>query len=84
MARTDAALARNLDYEEVAANEATSMVSGGPTLRLAPATRLTGPGKYKVLEARRRHAQMTARRLLDLLEAQERTDGRAPHAKPAR
>jgi hypothetical protein len=84
MARTDAALARNLDYGEVAANGATSVVSGGSMLRLAFATRLTGPGKYRVLEARRRRAQINARRLLDLMEAQERGDGRASHVKPTR
>jgi hypothetical protein len=38
-------------------------------LRLAlPSTRLRGPGKYKVLEHRRRQAQMKARHLLDLME----------------
>jgi hypothetical protein len=84
MARTDGALARSLDYGDVAANEAASVVSGGSMLRLAPLGRLTGPDKYKVLEARRRHAQISARRLLDLMDAQERTEGRTAHDDPAR
>ncbi len=84
MVPTDGALARTLDYNEIAANEGTSVTSGAPTLRLARVGRLTGPGKYKVLEARRRHAQINARRLLDLFDAQEREEGRANHAEPAR
>ena len=52
---------------------------GGMPSRLAPggvrslrltrtSGRLRGPDKYKVLEHRRRQAQIKARRLLDLLE----------------
>lgn len=72
MTRVDGSLARKLDFGEIAANGRTTAVSGRrPMLRLASAMRLTGPGKYQVLEARRRHAQITARRLLDLMDAQE-------------
>jgi hypothetical protein len=39
-------------------------------LRLAlPGGILRGPGKYKVLEHRRRRAQIDARRTLDLIDA---------------
>lgn len=42
---------------------------GRAGLRLAvPASGLRGPDKYKVLEHRRRQAQMKARHLLDLME----------------
>jgi hypothetical protein len=37
-------------------------------LRLAPTGSLRGPDKYRVLEHRRRQAQIKARRLLDLME----------------
>ena len=37
-------------------------------LRLTKPRRLHGPDKYKVLEHRRRQAQIKARRLLDLIE----------------
>ena len=65
MNRTDGSLARRLDFEDVRLEPARA------TLRLARPSRLAGPAKYKVLDARRRHAQIRARRLLDLLDAQE-------------
>lgn len=69
MPRVDGSLARTLDFGEM-----TSTVMPGPSLlRLAdPGGILRGPGKYKVLERRRRRAQITARRVLDLIEAGER------------
>jgi hypothetical protein len=70
MTRVDGTLARTLDLEGDAL-AATAGVSSRRRLRLAPSMRLTGPGKYKVLEARRRHAQIQARRQLDLLDARE-------------
>jgi hypothetical protein len=43
--------------------------SGRTALRLAvPSGRLRGPEKYKVLEHRRRQAQIRARHLLELME----------------
>jgi hypothetical protein len=54
-----------LDFEDVGLEPARA------TLRLARPSRLAGPAKYKVLDARRRHAQIRARRLLDLLDARE-------------
>ena len=65
MNRTDGSLARRLDFEDV------GLEAGRAPLRLARPSRLAGPAKYKVLDARRRHAQIRARRLLDLLDAQE-------------
>jgi hypothetical protein len=59
MAQYDGTAALKLDF-------------GGVTtvreLRLMKPRRLHGPDKYKVLEHRRRQAQIKARRLLDLLE----------------
>ena len=48
----------------------TSMPGGGRAgLRLAvPSGGVRGPDKYKVLEHRRRQAQMKARHLLELME----------------
>ena len=72
MPRIDGSLARTLEFDERNPIAPAPAASGGRgSLRLAPARRLAGPGKYKVLEARRRHAQLNARRLLDLLDAQE-------------
>ena len=65
MNTTDGALARKLDFEDMPGSGERAR------LRLTRPSRLAGPGKYKVLDARRRHAQIRARRLLDLLEAQE-------------
>lgn len=42
--------------------------SGRASMRLAPTNGLMGPDKYKVLEHRRRQAQIRARRLLELME----------------
>ena len=70
MRRVDGALARTLDFgeERGAAGPGTS---GRPMLRLALRSTVRGAGKYKVLDARRRHAQIRARRLLDLMESKE-------------
>jgi hypothetical protein len=70
MTRTDGSLARRLDFEDGPPRVVPSPEPARMTLRLAP-SRLAGPGKYKVLDARRRYAQIRARRLLDLLDAQE-------------
>ena len=71
MTPVDGALARAFDFGEVS-GRAEAASRPRPSLRLASARRLSGPGKYKVLEARRRRAQRQARRLLDLLDAAER------------
>ena len=69
MAGFEGTLARRLDFGELP----TAVTStGGPSrmaLRLARKRVLTGPDKYVVLERRRRHAQIRARRLLSLMDA---------------
>ena len=68
MSRFDGSLARTLDFGEMTT---TTPIYGDRRagLRLAlPADPLRGPDKYKVLEHRRHQAQITARRLLDLME----------------
>jgi hypothetical protein len=52
---------------------------GRAGLRLAlPGGHLRGPDKYKSLEHRRRRAQITARRVLDLIDAMDHSQ---PDAK---
>lgn len=69
MARFDGSLARQLDFGSFTTT-ATPQAGRG-RLRLAlPSGVLRGPDKYKVLEARRRQAQIKARRLLDLIEGE--------------
>jgi hypothetical protein len=71
MARFDGALAHQLDFEDFVTPQQSAAQAGlgvlRPELRLAPAgRRLRGPDKYKVLEHRRRQAQIAARRALGL------------------
>jgi hypothetical protein len=67
MARFDGSLARQLDFGSITTTSASP--AGRAGLRLAlPSGVLRGPDKYKLLEARRRQAQIKARRLLDLSE----------------
>lgn len=71
MTRFDGSLARQFDFGPTTTS-APSIVTGRGSLRLAlPSGILRGPDKYKVLEERRRQAQIKARRLLDLLEREE-------------
>lgn len=68
MAAFDGSLARKLDFGEL---DTIAPPRGGRNrgLRLAvPSAVLRGPDKYKVLEHRRRQAQIKARRLLELLD----------------
>ena len=74
MAQVEGSLARKLDFGDGKPGRSVPAPSGRPlTLRLAPARHVRGPQKYQVLEARRRHAQIKARRLLDLMDTQERS-----------
>jgi hypothetical protein len=67
MARFDGSLARQLDFGATTTTSAP-VVTPRTGLRLASAAGvLRGPDKYKVLEHRRRQAQIKARRLLDLM-----------------
>ena len=66
MAGFDGTLAKQLDFREVSGPVGLSRRSD---LRLATRPRLLrGPDKYKVLDHRRRQAQIRARRLLNLLD----------------
>ena len=78
MAAYEGTLARQLDFGESVEGVGRS-TSNSPrrALRLAVPSALAlsqsngvlrGPDKYKVLEHRRRQAQITARRLLDLMD----------------
>ena len=74
MARFDGSLARTLDFGDGTAP--AGRVHGGGRVGLRLALRgglLRGADKYKTLERRRRHAQIRARRALDLLDAMEGT-----------
>jgi LmbE family N-acetylglucosaminyl deacetylase len=69
----DGALALKLDFGERATLVTSTGGRGRAGLRLAPApgtARLTGPDKYRQLDARRRQAQINARRLLDVIEGE--------------
>jgi hypothetical protein len=75
MERFDGSLARTLDFGDTTAPRpvvgrpgAVRASSPRPTRRLGL---LRGPDKYKVLEARRRTAQIQARHALDLIELME-------------
>ena len=81
MPRFDGSLARTLDFGETGTGSQARFWRVGTTtttvyagaragLRLAsPGGLLRGPDKYKVLEHRRRQAQIAARRVVDLLDA---------------
>ncbi len=70
MARFDGSLARTLDFEDNTAAPIQSHPRAG--LRLAsPDGLLRGPDKYKVLDKRRRQAQINARRALNLFDMME-------------
>ena len=70
MARVERTLARQLNFgAEPAGAERAASRGGNRGLRLAvPSALLRGPGKYQVLEHRRRQAQIKARRLLELVD----------------
>ena len=66
MTRFDGSAARKLDF---GSTTTTGVGVGRQGLRLATVPGgLRGPDKYKVLEHRRRRAQIMARRLLDMME----------------
>ncbi len=64
MLSVDGALARKLEF-----GETTCQVTRPRSVRRLALLR--GPDKYKVLERRRRSAQIRARHLLDLIDAVE-------------
>ena len=70
MARFDGSLARTLDFGEIPT--AATYPSARAGLRLAsPSGLRRGADKYKLLEKRRRQAQIKARRALSLIDMME-------------
>jgi hypothetical protein len=69
MSGFDGSLALKLDFGEFATRVTSTLGRSRADLRLAPGTgRLAGPDRYKVLDRRRRQAQIAARHLLDLMD----------------
>jgi hypothetical protein len=69
MPRFDGSLARTLDFGDVTTTHGPARAGGRAGLRLAlPSGVLRGPDKYKVLDRRRRQAQIHARHALGLLD----------------
>ena len=67
MVRNAGSVAHQLDFGELTTTVRTNLPRQAE-LRLAVLPQgLRGPDKYKVLESRRRQAQIKARRLLDLI-----------------
>ena len=66
MRRFDGTLAKQLDFDYL--TRFGPLVGRLAVGHMGPARLLRGPGKYKVLELRRRRAQINARRLLDLID----------------
>lgn len=66
MPRFDGSLAQQLEFGELTTTTAPSVRPLKVQLRLAARPALGGPDKYKVLEHRRRQAQIKARRVLGL------------------
>jgi hypothetical protein len=70
MSGFEGSLARKLDFGELPTTVTSTGGRGRAGLRLAPPTgRLAGPDKYRVLDGRRRAAQIAARHLLDLMDS---------------
>jgi hypothetical protein len=69
MSGFEGSLALKLDFGELPARVTSTGSRGRAGLRLASGTeQLNGPDKYRVLDIRRRRAQIRARRLLDLMD----------------
>ena len=68
MARFDGSAALKLDFGEMTTTSGPVTGRRGKLRLAVPGGALRGPDKYKMLEHRRRQAQMKARHLLDLME----------------
>ena len=66
--RFDGSAALTLDFGAVTTTTRTVRLARRASMRLAPTNGVGGTEKYKMLEHRRRQAQIKARRLLDLME----------------
>jgi hypothetical protein len=69
MYRVDGSLARKLEF-----GETTAAARVGQPRSLRRLGLLRGPDKYKVLERRRRAAQINARHILDLIDMPEQSE----------
>ena len=69
MYRVDGSLARQLEFGETSTAAPVAQPRSLRRLGL-----LCGPDKYKVLERRRRAAQIKARRILDLIDRLEQSE----------
>ena len=66
--RFDGSAALTLDFGAMTTTAPAVRPGNRAGLRLAPSNGVDGPDKYKILEHRRRQAQIKARRLLELME----------------
>lgn len=66
--RFDGSAALTLDFGAITTTTPSVRRARRAGLRLAPTNGVVGAEKYKMLEHRRRQAQIKARRLLDLME----------------
>ena len=67
----EGSLALKLDFGELPTRVTSTSGRGRAALRLAPGPMaLSGPDKYRVLELRRRRAQIRARHLLGLMDTE--------------
>jgi hypothetical protein len=71
MARFEGSLARTLDFGDVSPNAPIGSEARAGLRLAAPGGLLRGPDKYKVLEKRRRQAQIQARHALELIDMME-------------
>ena len=62
----DGSLALKLDFGDLPAR--VTSTGGRAALRLAAGQAMSGPDKYRLLEHRRRQAQIRARHLLELMD----------------
>ncbi|HEY7497642.1 MAG TPA: hypothetical protein VH740_03985 [Vicinamibacterales bacterium] len=71
----DGSLARQLEFGDIPGNP--SRIQSRLRLRVVPDLRgVRGPDKYKMLEHRRRQAQIRARRLLESLDSSSKHGAR--------
>ncbi|HEU4892516.1 MAG TPA: hypothetical protein VFT47_13255 [Vicinamibacterales bacterium] len=73
MSGFEGSLALKLDFGDSPARVTSTGGRGRAGLRLAAGAdqQLTGPDKYRVLDTRRRRAQIRARRLLNLMDERD-------------
>jgi hypothetical protein len=71
MARFEGSLARPLDFGDTTVNAPIHSGARAGLRLAAPGGLLRGPDKYKVLEKRRRQAQIKARHALNLIDMME-------------